>query len=433
MYEVPPLDHDRAALLLAKLQALATVDDEHELFGARSHRYRLRPALGAATIAHFERVHHLELPPDYRAFLQLLGDGGAGPGYGLSPLQPWNVPAFYCEIGSAPSSDKTRPALIRDSEPSRPFPFEEEWIVPQTDDPLELPGEANPYDGCLLLSEMGYGTQCFLVVAGAAAGEVWYDTTPADGALAPSGQSFATWYEAWLDEQIRMGATSRIYDQIEHDPHWTPLPRYQQLRPYFEQWLQRGRRDASSHVDCGLMALYGQDLRRAEELLGRGVWLADGNDADSEPELETILEVVAPHERQPSREMPPLVQIGIVYLCAAAYSEGGFDRALELCRRLHAAPSLIPLYEHDANWWRALSHVARGESSQAWEAAADGVGEEDEENAVRQALLAVLTGHATKAQRYLESAIAEGLDRGLLLRSFVAQCHAFGHTDPMHG
>jgi hypothetical protein len=433
MSEAPALDPDHAALLLAKLQALATLDDEHELFGARSHRYRLRPPLCAATVDHFERVHQLMLPADYRAFLQLLGDGGAGPGYGLSPLHPWNVPAFYRDIGSAPTANKPRPALARASDPGRPFPFDEEWIVPQTDELLRLADDANPYDGCLLLAEMGYVTQCFLVITGAAAGEVWYDTTPADGALAPSGQSFRVWYESWLDEQIRMMATRRIYDQIERDPRWTPLPRYQQLRPYFEHWLQHGRREAPPHIDGGLAALYGRDPRRAEQLLGRGVWLADGNDAGSEPDLETILEVVAPRERQPAREMPPLVQVGIVYLCAVAYSEGQFDRALDRCHRLLGASSLIPLCEHNANWWRALSHVALGESSQAWEAAADGVGEEgEEENAVRQALLAVLTGHMAKAQCYLESAIAEGLDRGRLLRSFVAQCHAFGHTEPMH-
>lgn len=37
-------------------------------------------------MAAFERLCGISLPADYRAFITSLGDGGAGPGYGLLPL-----------------------------------------------------------------------------------------------------------------------------------------------------------------------------------------------------------------------------------------------------------------------------------------------------------------------------------------------------------
>ena len=50
----------------------------------------LRPALAEAAAARFERKHTVVLPAGYRAFLTTLGDGGAGPYYGLEPLDRWH-------------------------------------------------------------------------------------------------------------------------------------------------------------------------------------------------------------------------------------------------------------------------------------------------------------------------------------------------------
>lgn len=47
---------------------------------------RMNPTLSEEEIQSFERKHGITLPIEYRLFLQLVGNGGYGPYYGLLPL-----------------------------------------------------------------------------------------------------------------------------------------------------------------------------------------------------------------------------------------------------------------------------------------------------------------------------------------------------------
>src|SRR6185436_1357225 len=69
------------------------------VFGERAHAYRMHPALSEVDLAAFESRYRVRLPADYREFLQRVGNGGAGPAYGLFMLgeiddgraiAPWN-------------------------------------------------------------------------------------------------------------------------------------------------------------------------------------------------------------------------------------------------------------------------------------------------------------------------------------------------------
>ena len=62
-------------------------DPECEVFGAQSHRYCLRPVIKEKPLVRLEKKHGLMLPHDYRTFLKRNGNGGAGPGHGIIPLQ----------------------------------------------------------------------------------------------------------------------------------------------------------------------------------------------------------------------------------------------------------------------------------------------------------------------------------------------------------
>ena len=74
--------------------ALARIKDKvrrspesHGLYGAgATHRGRLGPALSEDELTAFEQEHRVALPEEYRAFLREIGNGGLGPGDGLSPL-----------------------------------------------------------------------------------------------------------------------------------------------------------------------------------------------------------------------------------------------------------------------------------------------------------------------------------------------------------
>src|SRR5690606_37985635 len=55
-------------------------------FGIESHQWRLNPPIEECQVAEFERHHRIELPSEYRAFIARIGDGGAGPAYGMYSL-----------------------------------------------------------------------------------------------------------------------------------------------------------------------------------------------------------------------------------------------------------------------------------------------------------------------------------------------------------
>ncbi len=66
-------------------------------FGADSHNYQLDPPASEETIAAFEARCGISLPEGYRDFLLWMGNGGAGPFYGLYPLgaaEPCQLPDY---------------------------------------------------------------------------------------------------------------------------------------------------------------------------------------------------------------------------------------------------------------------------------------------------------------------------------------------------
>ncbi len=142
-------------------------------FGARAHRYRLHRPLAVATLEAFERERRVSLPADYKSFLSSVGNGGAGPYYGLLP--------FEQALGAG--------------DVGKPFPLTEAF-TPVPDDDHDIP--ACYQDGYLVLSDMGCAYFSFLVVTGPAAGTVWNNLVAGGGGFRPTGQTFAGWYEAWL-------------------------------------------------------------------------------------------------------------------------------------------------------------------------------------------------------------------------------------------
>lgn len=66
-----------------RINRLKELDADRVQFGARSHEHRLGPPLSEAECDQIERAYGISLPEDYRSFITTVGNGGAGPGYGL--------------------------------------------------------------------------------------------------------------------------------------------------------------------------------------------------------------------------------------------------------------------------------------------------------------------------------------------------------------
>ncbi|MFT3879321.1 MAG: SMI1/KNR4 family protein [Gemmatales bacterium] len=174
-------------------------------FGAEEHCFRLEPVLTGLQVADFEAQYHIQLPSEYREFIMQVGNGGAGPAYGLFPLDE-----------TVKYRGNTIPANFLRS----PFPYQtfynpyddpslaEYWKRSNNRQLTKEEYETRKFKevtGTLVLCHEGCGCLHLLVVSGEASGQMWLDATVSDGGYVPLGIGFLDWYEKWLDHALAGG------------------------------------------------------------------------------------------------------------------------------------------------------------------------------------------------------------------------------------
>ncbi|GAA2170339.1 hypothetical protein [Actinomadura napierensis] len=181
-------DHVRVRRIADKLVAVRSMPAASKAFGAEAHRFKLEPPLPEAMVAEFEERHEVALPKEFRLFVIELGNGGAGPGYGLRRL------TVSC-CAHRRSGHLTRPS------PYRPGPrylddWEQRYESPPGPDRIFLPGTVEiAGHGCSLVTH--------LVVTGPARGRLI--NLDCEGPIGPyvlEDADFLAWYERWLDEAM---------------------------------------------------------------------------------------------------------------------------------------------------------------------------------------------------------------------------------------
>ena len=100
-----------------KLEQLKSRDKKFRLFGAAKHKYELNTVLSGEIIEEFEKAHKISLPIPYRHFLLEIGDGGAGPFYGVVKLED----SIYADMDFKAESEIVNPSM--------PFPHKEPQLV----------------------------------------------------------------------------------------------------------------------------------------------------------------------------------------------------------------------------------------------------------------------------------------------------------------
>ena len=183
-------------------------------FGSEGHGFQMNPVLPASEATAFERDHKVVLPADYRQFITEVGNGGAGPFYGVFPL------------GFMDDNFDQRPWQENDGlvgTLSKPFPFNEEWndLSGKPDADL-VTQDAEEYDkqierfcerywsselvnGAIPICHEGCALRIWLVVTGEQAGKLWEDGRSDYTGLRPvlladgSTATFSEWYKEWLD------------------------------------------------------------------------------------------------------------------------------------------------------------------------------------------------------------------------------------------
>ncbi|WP_129575393.1 MULTISPECIES: lipopolysaccharide assembly protein LapB [Sorangium] len=159
-------------------------------FGAREHGYRLLPPLAPEELRRIEASSGARTPADYAAFLTRVGSAGAGPYYGLLPLDgPGQIESL---TGDFPHTRPYRPQLRVMSASER--------AAYQADATVR---------GTIALAHMGCGYFSVLVVRGPRAGTVWADLRAAGSGLLPTHDSFTAWYRGWI-EALSKGAPAEL-------------------------------------------------------------------------------------------------------------------------------------------------------------------------------------------------------------------------------
>lgn len=174
-------------------------------FGGEAHGWRINAPLPADEMAAVEARLGVGLPEDYRAFLTRIGDGGAGPGYGIFPL---------AEALRRSGVDRVPELLalpfrhVDRYEPEDDPEWNDFWdgIADGVISREQVPEwEIRERRGALELCHEGCGYLHFLVVAGPARGTMWSDGRCNGGGFIPLNATFLQWYERWLDDVLRGG------------------------------------------------------------------------------------------------------------------------------------------------------------------------------------------------------------------------------------
>jgi len=189
---------EQAARIRKKIVQAAKVDTNFQVFGASSHRYVLNPPVSEAEVQQFEEQYRIQLPACYRTFLTEVGNGGAGPFYGIYPLGK-DINEFCYDD----SFD-----FLRNDCVLYPKMTDEYWdnlVNRLKDEEDDTPSETLAgivFGGLLPIGHQGCTYYHVLVLNGNWEGKVVNVDYDLQKPKFTFDDNFLDWYERWLDEII---------------------------------------------------------------------------------------------------------------------------------------------------------------------------------------------------------------------------------------
>lgn len=159
--------------------------------------------LSDGVLSNIEAIFGVTFPPDYRAFLQEIGNGGPGPYYGLLPFAKaldydnrlWGEAVTTSHL-AAPFPH----TAMFDPAPAQELAGERMDRGEITDDEFSRIVHSAT-GGTLGLAHQGCAYYDILVVTGPTRGTVWTDASDTRQGFHPLGIGFLDWYQKWLDGQ----------------------------------------------------------------------------------------------------------------------------------------------------------------------------------------------------------------------------------------
>jgi hypothetical protein len=190
-----------------------------DIFGAKAHGFLLNPVASDNEIVDFQQKLKIVLPADYRQFLTLHGNGGAGPYYGVFPLgvrdgngacyEPWhNNDGLVGDLAlSFPHTVDWND--LTGLPPDKLMDEDSAHYHRQLDEFEKRYWGSAPVNGAIPICHEGCAIRIWLVVTGSQAGYVWRDTRAEYAGLHPlraadgTQLTFSAWYSDWLITALR--------------------------------------------------------------------------------------------------------------------------------------------------------------------------------------------------------------------------------------
>jgi hypothetical protein len=172
------------------------VDKTREVFGASKHQYKLNPVASMDDIYRFESKYNIKLPEEYVFFLTMVGNGGAGPYYGLYTLENTIIHNEY-------SDSISKQAFLNK------HLTKEMWKIMM--DKLEESDDAQydeimeqVYAGLIIIGTQGCTYDNLLMVNGSEEGKIVYIDWNLEPEYGPhfTYMTLLEWYESYFREII---------------------------------------------------------------------------------------------------------------------------------------------------------------------------------------------------------------------------------------
>ena len=168
--------------------------------GFKAHRFQFNKVLKESDVLAFEKKFEIELPVEYRSFLLNLGNGGAGPYYGLLPLEKWDLFLGGCEDDNEAYGMLQSPCLLRPDLKER----KEEGVTLIRDEACRkgIYTGWDSYQGTITICDQGCTYYAVLIINGPYTGRIVNIDTMGQAPRFSPYSSFLDWYEGWLNKTL---------------------------------------------------------------------------------------------------------------------------------------------------------------------------------------------------------------------------------------
>ncbi len=185
-----------AVYLQELVKQAGMVDKNRKVFGSEKHNYQLNPVIALSEVRAYEQKHNIKLPSEYVFFITQVGNGGAGPHYGIYGINIAKDYLYYTKSGTPFLSSK----LTEDMWAEKLAPMDDEDCPDEIFDQIE----EEILQGTTSIGTQGCSYETLAIAEGTEENRIFYINHEWDTEAMPfdTKMTFLEWYENFFKEII---------------------------------------------------------------------------------------------------------------------------------------------------------------------------------------------------------------------------------------